>query len=92
MTLPSSVRTGRGMGRSVSLVGKGRRGSSSSSFPTRELTAFRRGRGRIGHGGGYEAETGHVLGRAVDGVTRGRCQRAAWGGRPRASASRARSR
>ena len=35
---------------------------------------------------------GHVLGRAVDGVARDRCQRAAWGGRPRASALRARSR
>ena len=45
MTRISSVRTGRGMGRSVSLVGTGRRGSSSSSFPTRELTAFRRAEG-----------------------------------------------
>ena len=69
MTLPSSVRTGRGMGRSVSLVGTGRRGSSFSSFPRRELTAVstRKGshgpRRRLRGGDGARARAGGGRGR-----------------------------
>ena len=67
MTLPSSVRTNRGMGRSVSLVGTRRRGSSSSSFPTRERAYIHErfdaeGVAQASDGGGYERRRGMCSG------------------------------